>query len=230
MKILAIGDIHGRDIWKEANFGNYDKVVFIGDYVDSYSTSDWDTFLNLKEIIEQKKAKPDKIVLLLGNHDIQYLHFPLHRCSGFRQFSQNDLTALFVANKDLFQVAFQVKNYLFTHAGVSRKWYNQHLHYFTKDRIKTVGEVLNAMYLADDEDAYAALFQVGYLRGGDGLCGGIVWADQRETKADFLFGHHQIVGHSPVPDIDTVEFDGMETSITYIDVLRWSDNFYTVEI
>lgn len=228
MKILAIGDIHGRNIWKDTNFNAFDKVVFIGDYVDSYDVSDWETYLNLKDIIEQKKAQPDKIVLLLGNHDIQYLHFPDYKCSGFREDFQNDLTALFVDNKALFQVAYQVKNYLFTHAGVSRKWYNEYLDFFKKDKNKSVGDVLNGMYL--EHKAYNALFQTGLLRGGEALCGGIVWADKRETQADFLFGFHQIVGHSPVPEIEHIEWDGLETSITYIDVLRWSDKFYEIEI
>ena len=228
MKILAIGDIHGRNIWKKAHFEDYDKIVFIGDYVDSNSVSDEETYTNLVEIIEQKKAQPDKIVLLLGNHDVQYLYYPFFRCSGFRTLYKKTLIDIFLTNKDLFQVAYQVKNYLFTHAGVSQSWYKEHLHFFTKDKTKSVGDVLNEMYF--EHKAYDILFQTGILRGGESLCGGIVWADKKETLGNLILGFHQIVGHSRVLKIEHIDGDVLETSITYIDVLRTSDMFYEIEI
>ena len=37
MKTIAIGDIHGLSIWKDIiNKENPDKVIFIGDYFDSF--------------------------------------------------------------------------------------------------------------------------------------------------------------------------------------------------
>jgi len=39
MKIAAIGDVHGREIWKEIAEDaskNADKIVFLGDYIDPY--------------------------------------------------------------------------------------------------------------------------------------------------------------------------------------------------
>ena len=38
MKILVIPDIHGRCFWRlhVNNIDKYDKVVFLGDYVDPY--------------------------------------------------------------------------------------------------------------------------------------------------------------------------------------------------
>ena len=36
-KILIIPDVHGRQFWKKAvGSGDYDKVVFLGDYLDPY--------------------------------------------------------------------------------------------------------------------------------------------------------------------------------------------------
>ena len=54
------------------NIKNYDKVVFLGDYVDSFTISNIASYENLKDIIRLKKRDPNKVVLLLGNHDIQY--------------------------------------------------------------------------------------------------------------------------------------------------------------
>jgi predicted phosphodiesterase len=38
MKIVVLGDIHGRDIWKEIVAEDYDAdcFVFLGDYVSSH--------------------------------------------------------------------------------------------------------------------------------------------------------------------------------------------------
>src|ERR1700743_608482 len=117
MNHIVIGDIHGRNAWQKVNIKAYDKVVFIGDYADSPDQSDFAILENLKMIVALKKRHPEKVVLLLGNHDIHYLHFPSFQCSGFRSSMQRDLTALYRANADFFQVAYQKDNYLFTHAG-----------------------------------------------------------------------------------------------------------------
>lgn len=84
MEILTISDLHGRTVGKEADFNAYDQIVFLGDYTDSYVEADETIFNNLSEIILLKRREPDKFVLLIGNHDAQYLHFSHYRSSGFR--------------------------------------------------------------------------------------------------------------------------------------------------
>ena len=68
-----IGDIHGRTNWK--GLVNEDFInIFVGDYFDPYT---WIPFYelqqNFQEIIDLKKQLPDKVVLLYGNHDYEYL-------------------------------------------------------------------------------------------------------------------------------------------------------------
>jgi Calcineurin-like phosphoesterase len=227
MKIIAIGDIHGRDTWKKIAVDAFDKIVFIGDYVDSRLISEEDIINNFMEIIALKKTMPDKVVLILGNHDVHYMFYPHFTQNGFMKNCQEELTELFVTNKDLFQVAYQMKNYLFTHAGVSKTWYGENLKYFG-DNPTSVSDILNDMY--HDEQAREVLFQAGSLRGGTDSCGGIVWADKSETDDDYLFGYHQIVGHTKVSEFERYEWANLETSITYIDVLTVSDSFYEIEI
>lgn len=71
MKILIMPDIHGRTFWKEGvSSGEYDKIIFLGDYIDPYSwegISKNDAISNFEEIIDYAKAH-DNVVLLLGNH------------------------------------------------------------------------------------------------------------------------------------------------------------------
>ena len=74
--ILIIPDVHGRDFWKEAVDNNkYDKIIFLGDYADPYDfegITDEVTIENLKSIIAYKQQNPNKVILLLGNHDLHY--------------------------------------------------------------------------------------------------------------------------------------------------------------
>ena len=125
MKHVIIGDLHGKDCWKEVDPNKYDKVIFLGDYVDHWTLPDKVIYNNLREIIEFKEKFPDKVDLLLGNHDVQYLHFPHYLCSGYRPSMQHLLTQLFKEYEDLFSVAYQKDNYLISHAGVTNKWYRQ---------------------------------------------------------------------------------------------------------
>ena len=54
-KILIIPDVHGRQFWKQAvASGEYDKVIFLGDYRDPYPDEQIDEQMakdNFKEIL-----------------------------------------------------------------------------------------------------------------------------------------------------------------------------------
>jgi len=224
----VVGDIHGRDHWKKIDPANYDRVIFMGDYADSHTIPAPQVIENLKEIILFRQSHPDKVILLLGNHDIQYSEFPRYRCSGFNELLQVDYTEIFRTHAGLFQVAWQYQNYLFTHAGVSHGFAKENLaeHYggILSGEAQTA-EVLNQMHGSTDQ---AQLHTVSMIRGGYDPFGGITWADYRETSRDILPGYHQVVGHTPRRSIETVG-DAL-SSITYIDVLEAGGGFYELEI
>ena len=68
MRICAIGDIHGRNDWEKVDPNKYDKIIFVGDYVDSFDIPTGEILKNLENIIAFKKEYYDKVILLLGNH------------------------------------------------------------------------------------------------------------------------------------------------------------------
>ena len=82
--MIIIPDVHGRRFWRDAVKGHEeDKIVFLGDYVDPYEwegITPGDAFLELKDIIAFKKAHPDNVTLLLGNHDLGYLDYAICTC------------------------------------------------------------------------------------------------------------------------------------------------------
>lgn len=216
MNVLAIGDIHGRRNWQSLSFDAYDKVIFAGDYVDSYRIPETDITDVLKAVIGLKHRDPERFVLLLGNHDIQYLYFPHYPCSGFRPAMQPGWTHLFRENESFFQAAWQHDNYLFTHAGVSYRWASRY-------GLTPSAGLFNEML--PTADGREILFSCGAFRGGPpSAAGGIVWADQRETYRDHYPGWHQVVGHTPQPFIRRIGDE--ESSITYIDVLERSASFW----
>ena len=86
-KLVAIGDIHGRDTWKQiVEQEQPDTVVFVGDYFDSYDIPGIDQIHNFKNIIQWKLDNPQcKVVLLVGNHDFHYMSTCNEYYSGFQR-------------------------------------------------------------------------------------------------------------------------------------------------
>jgi predicted MPP superfamily phosphohydrolase len=174
MKILTVGDVHGMDSWKRISPGNYDLIVFVGDYVDSFTVSDEVMMNNFHEIVMFKKAWPDKVVLLLGNHDIGYI-YPRFTCSGYRYTIENEVRALYKENAHLFRIAFQWEHYLWTHAGIHQGYYEKHILPKVLESDQNLADTLQRLF----NERYEPLFEVGYERGGmRNDIGGPFWIDR----------------------------------------------------
>lgn len=123
MKNIYIGDIHGRNTWKNiVNLhSDADNIVFIGDYFDSYDNISTDEQINnLKAILEYKKNCKGKVHLLVGNHDHHYLpSVGYSGTSGYQSFRADDIGEIFNNNIDSFSMAVIIGNVLCSHAGVS---------------------------------------------------------------------------------------------------------------
>ena len=248
-KIITIGDIHGRGIWKTfadikhllvaepdaAGFGpfepDYDHYVFLGDYTDSFTETNDQIRENLLEIIRFKTLYPNNVILLWGNHDIYYWkNLPwmpmMSSISGFRPEMHHDLYEIFNRNYNLFQLAFQIENHLWTHGGVHWGWYH---HIFTK-AIKgqgwddmTIGEQLNEAF----QHRLDCLFDVDHHRGGYKKVGGPLWCSKQLIDKKPLRNTHQYVGHTPVEDIDKYTIND-STTITFCDVLHKKNGSYLI--
>ena len=122
MKTIVLGDTHGRSTWKLAIHQEQpDRVIFIGDYFDSFEISGIEQIDNFKQIIQYKESNPQiEVVMLIGNHDHHY--FPetgYTGTSGYQAGVGHSITQVIDENRHHLQMAYGFGDYLFTHAGVS---------------------------------------------------------------------------------------------------------------
>ena len=185
--IIIIPDIHGRDFWRwtVTHLKDEDTVVFLGDYLDPYE-NEWiywsDAYKGLLDIIELKCTNPEKVVLLLGNHDLHYL-FPNLRGSRYNEYQAEKIRKTFLDNMDCFQMAAECKisgqRYLFTHAGVNKMWVEKYADLFGPAEMLTA-ETFNRLMFK--EAFVEALGDVSSLRWGRDRAGSMVWADVEEFE------------------------------------------------
>lgn len=197
-KILIIPDVHGRKFWRNPmkHIEDYEHVVFLGDYLDPYEDFEFisieDAFDEFMKILDMKVKHPEKVTLLLGNHDLHYLwHEDMdcsRRCEEHLQLLHSVYSNLLLLFSLVFEVNTNDRKYIFSHAGILPKWLQD-------NHIKYDNNELNNLLLADN---FGILAQVSLYRGGWDTYGSPVWADVREHLAckEILPGAYQIFGHT----------------------------------
>ena len=229
VRTITIGDIHGRDTWKRVDPEKYDRIIFLGDYVDSYSVEDGPMLANLRDIIRFKKIHPQKVILLVGNHEASYL-FQSYRSTGYRESIAREVVFLLETNKHLFQSAWQAGKSLWTHAGLTQGFYEKNIRPMILEEDKALATTLYRLY----NNNYPPIFEIGRERGGSrGNIGGPLWLDRTALLRDPLLGYHQVVGHTPVPSLyyhEPIKGD-TSTSVTFCDCLEDGGNpFFECDI
>ena len=227
MKVTICPDVHGRNYWKQIDPKSCDKIIFIGDYVDSFDISNDDIINNLLDIIQFKKDNEDKVVLLWGNHDETYLNLVSgnYICSGYRSDIAYDLYDIFYPNQKLFLNAYQIGNTIFTHAGIQDNWFKER---FKGDFLQLEYSIAEQLNMPLNQSQIDALHQVGNLRGGmRGDVGGIFWCDKNELKKP-LEGFMQVVGHTHVSE--PMKYTYKDAEVWFTDCHRNNIEFLTLEL
>ena len=208
MKILINPDIHGRVFWKYSieHKDEFDKIIFLGDYLDAYSpdllVNEKDNF---KEIIQFKKDNLDKVILLLGNHDCHYINSKILHSSRYNPFKASIYHKLFNDNLDLFQLVYIYNKYLFSHAGVYEEW------------LKMCDLNLNNLINYDLDKLASYLNVLDYYRGGYGNVGSCIWADIQDSETEKLLkGYYHIFGHTQLKfKVSTSEFSCLDCRVPF---------------
>ncbi len=221
MKIIALGDTHGRNKWKQvASRESFDKFIFIGDYFDSYTgISAAKQKENFKEILEYKERYPEKVVLLIGNHDFHYLDGVYETYSGYQQRQRSAIQALLqpAVDKGLLQVCFVWKHLLFSHAGVTKTWCRNHL-----PQSGPIEHNINSLF---KQDLSAFEFALGRTNNptGDDPEQSPLWVRPPSLLEDGLDTYIQVVGHTVQRRLQ------LSDEVIFIDTLGVSGEYLVYE-
>lgn len=209
-KTIIIPDVHGRSFWKEAvkEISENEKIIFLGDYVDPYGwegISRVDAINILEEVIEFKKAHIDNVILLLGNHDYQYIDLDCRIFSRYDDTRAPKIRKLFMDNLELFDLAYTEENYIFSHSGILKPWVDESKSVLGENpEILQIPGILNRALHKDPTGLDKILIVAGLERGGWSECGSLIWGDVREFAAkedERQFpGIYQIFGHTQLQE------------------------------
>jgi hypothetical protein len=160
-----------------------------------------DTLSNFNEIVELKRQNPDKVVLLLGNHDMHYRNSQFCKYAKSTRYDgihSHKLNELFNGdNYKLFQLCYCVENngrrIIFTHAGITKFW--AEMCGVTYD--DNIQDAINN--LEESAEGIGKLAVIGRERTWLGeKTGSPIWCDLREFVSDETIDANafQIFGHS----------------------------------
>ena len=235
-RTVVIGDLHGRSDWKLAIHQEepVDRVIFMGDYFDSFSISGVEQIDNFKQIIKYKENSPQvEVVMLIGNHCHHY--FPevgYTGTSGYQSGVGHAITQVVDENRQHLQMAYGFGEYLFTHAGVSPRFMDQ---VFGKDgwSKETVVRDLNELFKYKPKS-----FKFnGFDPHGDSQEQTPIWIrpgslmsinkkHDKGLKKDYI----QIVGHTRMREIDIIGSDKYTGGRYYfIDTMETSGDYLIIE-
>jgi predicted phosphodiesterase len=195
MKLIAIGDIHGREVWNEIvkHEQDCDQIVFIGDYFDSKENIPASLQIdNFKDICDLKRNSPDKVTLLFGNHDWHYLRTSQETYSGFQQWHKTDISEVIhqAISEDLLQMAFVHDKYLFSHAGVTKTWLANNGY-----ESGPVDEFINSLFkYQPNRFRFTAGENMSEV--GDDITQSPIWVRERSLLEDGVVEFIQVVGHT----------------------------------
>lgn len=197
MKILVLGDIHGRDCWKRIVKGeNADLVIFLGDYVASPSDMDVPSDIqidNLMDILKYRERNMDRVILLRGNHDMQHLNYAWASCSRYDRTVAKCMEAIEERFLKLTQWVFVWEDNIFSHAGVSKKWWDSlKLGSETKDNILKINELEPTELFGFTPDRLSDYY-------GNSETQPCTWIRPYSLIRSHVEGWNQVVGHTRLP-------------------------------
>jgi UDP-2,3-diacylglucosamine pyrophosphatase LpxH len=238
MKTVIIGDVHGRDQWKQivAQENDADRFVFLGDYFDSFDISAVEQMHNFKEIVEFKQTIGEEVIMLIGNHDYHY--FPEmgdSSTSGYQTRMAVVIKQLIGENREHLQVAHRIGKFVFSHAGISSEWLDDTIIDWTEENmVDKINELFKYTPLSLDYRSFkmfSATEWAGASGYGNETYQGPMWirpkALMEANKKTLRNKIIQVVGHTYQNEIDK---EGKATGGRYyfVDVQETSQEYMII--
>lgn len=220
-RLVVIGDIHGRDIWARivSREPSSTKEIFIGDYFDSWHESFEQQMANFKNILAYKRQNPERVVLLIGNHDYQYIS-DTERYSGYQALHASEIGEVVweALKQGDMQVAYEDSGFFFTHAGVTNAWLENQGFDFADNLVVTLNRWMlekPSRFVYDKHDPSGT---------GEAVFQWPLWVRPDGLKLRGVEGYRQVVGHTKVRSI--VPMKGLPI---FIDVFDYENQYLVID-
>lgn len=211
MKIVVIGDIHGRFVWRNIIDKEVaDIFVFLGDYVSDEKTSGNWQIANLKSILKFKEDNPEKVILLRGNHDMQHLGYSWAECSGLNSCVLEQMSKMKNQFEYNTQWIYTIENVIFSHAGITKTWLQS---------IGLTESNINRINKINPNESFGFISDSPCDTIGTSKSQGITWVRPNALIMDSIKNVTQIVGHTPVKEICKKENKEINCSFWFCDSL-----------
>lgn len=221
MKTLVLGDTHGRTLWKQIVDQPFDRVIFIGDYLDTHENiTPLQQLENLREIIKFKQENMDKVILLIGNHDYHYWPSIDEKYSGYQHQMRKSFEYELAEFGNLFQMCHTQDGILFTHAGLTKQFLRDNNLVPDQFLIDQINELFD-----NRPDSFG--FN-GYDPYGDNITQGPIWVRPRSLMKDALEGFRQVVGHTTMKYIEPRDRNELKDQFWFIDTLGTSGEYLEI--
>ena len=176
---------------------------------------------NFKEILDFKKANMEKTILIIGNHDYQYIT-EKERYSGFQAEHAEEIREIvYQSIKDgLLQVCYQQDKYLFSHAGFTNTWCLNNLG--SEETHGSIDKQANDLMQIRPE-AFKFTPSGSLDNVGDSITQSPIWVRPRALLSNKIEGCVQVVGHTHsdvISEKDGVFFiDVFDKNLQYLSIV-----------
>ena len=193
-KVLVIGDIHGRSIYRDIiEKESPDQVIFLGDFASSHhNISPEKQIEEFDWVINYKQQHPNTIILR-GNHDTEAMGYYWAECYpkayGYDMWAERK--QIWLDNTQWVYIDEDLKT-IFSHAGVSQIWMDN-------SRIKSVYEINNL----EPSELFGFTSESLFDNFGNSVTQPPTWIRPQSLCKCNVIEWDQVVGHTPVPT-DTI--------------------------
>ena len=188
-KILVIGDIHGRSIYRDIiKKESPDQVIFLGDFASSHhNISPEKQIEEFDWVINYKQQHPNTIILR-GNHDTEAMGYYWAECYpkayGYDMWAERK--QIWLDNTQWVYIDEDLKT-IFSHAGVSQIWMDN-------SRIKSVYEINNL----EPSELFGFTPESLFDNFGNSVTQPPTWIRPQSLCKCNVIEWDQVVGHTPV--------------------------------
>ena len=210
MKVAVIGDIHGTTKFIECykniqeNDSDVDKIIVLGDWFDPYYDIDLDTMIERYNEFVKIWKSDDRIVSILGNHDIAgYIisNDSTNRTIKFWKMRQR-ITDVIEPNLPESYLTYKVGDYMFSHAGVSQEWLND----IKYEYHNYAGDIMDCKkgWTENELTDICTFYPFDWSGNGSNVHQSCVWIRPRSLYSSAIEGYNQVVGHTRLEEMTKI--------------------------